>query len=509
VYEAFYGLRERPFGLTPDPKYVYLSHHHAEALARLEFSRRERGGFVVVTGDVGTGKTTLSRYFLQTLGASAATALVLYPVLSAAELVRTVLEDLHVATPTGSLKDQVDALHRFLLEARAQDRQVLLLVDEAQNLSPEVLEQVRLISNLETDTEKLLTIVLVGQSELQEMLTRRDLRQLAQRVTARYHLGPLSRADTERYVRHRLEIAGGAGRVFFMAPALREVYRLSGGVPRLINLLCDRALLAGYVAGSRTISVSMVRRAAEEVEGIRAPRWRRWALGGLGVGLLAAVGGGLWLRPGSTVPVATAEPRSVPVLAAEPAAERLAFSLPASGSLDGALDELRALWGGGPLVRVSLRSHMGHLRALDVPAALELVHPARRGAVWVALAGLEGELALVSVDGSRTRALASDLDRFWTRQAVFLFRDDARISGDNSPRAEAWVREALRRAGHPEGDGGLPAALAAFQRSAELEADGVLGPRTLLALYSHTGTARPRLGGRDGEARESSQRTQP
>jgi general secretion pathway protein A len=502
LYESFYGLRERPFGLTPDPKYVYLSHHHAEALAHLEFSRRERGGFVVITGDVGTGKTTLTRYFLQSLGTSAATALVLYPVLGAAELVRSVLEDLRVAAPTGSLKEQVDALHRFLLEARRQDRQVLLLIDEAQDLSPEVLEQVRLISNLETDTEKLLTIVLVGQSELQEMLARRDLRQLAQRVTARYHLGPLSKEDTERYVRHRVEVAGGAGKVSFAGGALGEIHRLSGGVPRLINLLCDRALLAGYVAGSRSITAAMVRRAAAEVAGVSPRKWRRWVFASLGVLLAAAAVGGAWLRPGDKVPAPTVEPRSDPTPSAEPAAERLVLSVAPSGSLEAALADLQALWGDGPLVRVALRSHMQHLRLLDAPAALELVHPARRGSAWVALVGLEDGVALVSVGGERTRLLASDLDRFWTRQAVVLFRDDEGISGDVSPRAEAWAREALRRAGQTEAQGDLRAALVSFQRSVGLEADGVLGPRTLLALYSRTDSSRPRLGSPANGAQE-------
>ncbi|MEE9180266.1 MAG: AAA family ATPase, partial [Vicinamibacteria bacterium] len=196
MYEGFFGFREKPFNLTPDPRFLYLSAKHSEAFAHLDFGLKQRGGFVVVTGEVGTGKTTLCRYFLDRLDENTLSAFILYPALGAVELLRSINDDLGI-TPNGEqAKDLVDALHRFLLEAREADKNIVLVIDEAQNLSPEVLEQIRLISNLETTTEKLIQIVLIGQSELNTMLSQKNLRQLAQRVTARYHLNPMNRDET-------------------------------------------------------------------------------------------------------------------------------------------------------------------------------------------------------------------------------------------------------------------------------------------------------------------------
>jgi general secretion pathway protein A len=502
VYESFYGFSEKPFNLTPDPKYLFFSRRHAEASAHLDFGRRERGGFILITGEVGTGKTTLARSFLAGLPATTATAFVLYPALTAQELLSTILQDLRVPLAGPSLKDHVDALHRFLLAARREGRDVVLLIDEAQDLSVEVLEQIRLISNLETDTEKLIQIVLMGQSELRDVLGRHDLRQLAQRVTARYHLTPLDRTETREYVRHRLTVAGGEGKVSFTPAALDVVFRVSGGVPRLINLVCDRALLAGFVSSRRQIDADMTRAAARESLGEgrrRATFWRRWSLpiaAGLAGALLPVFlprsADGV-LRPPSPPAAAVAAP-----VAAAPSAPGddlgpLLLALERGASFEGAVSEVQALWGGPRLERTPLRTHLGQVRRLNLPVVLEMFHPGRRDTCYVALLRLEGPTAVVSGGGGTVRVPLEDVDRLWTRQALFLWRDFDALGSSAPGRTQAWTRERLAQLGY--GDGDFARAVSDFQRDAELAVDGVVGMRTLMTLYSRGTYPRPRLEG--------------
>ena len=507
MYEAWYGLAEKPFNLTPDPKYLYLSRRHAEAFAHLEFGQRERGGFILLTGEVGTGKTTLARYFLGKLPDNTATAVVVYPALTAAELLRSILDDLHVPVESTSLKDLVDALHRFLLDARADGRNVILLIDEAQALSTEVLEQVRLISNLETDTEKLIQIVLLGQSELRDHLSRRNLRQLAQRVTARYHLDGLSRTETEEYIRHRLHVAGGDGKVRLTLAALNSVHELSTGIPRIINLVCDRSLLAGYVAGTRTISAEMVRRAASEVRGEEEQkRWkpRPAALVGSGMVLAAALALALLLPRTLQAPTAPPPPppTAPPTLAAAPTptpappfSERLEAAVQESDRLASfrhAVARLERLWDRPRLQRTGLRTSLDQVRRLDLPAVLEMFHPGRKDTCFLTLVGLDGQTAVVTIDDRPPfKVPAAQLDQLWTREAIFLWPDDKGLVGD-PPRAEAWARDALDRLGYSRGPS-LGLALEEFQRDSQLIADGVVGTRTLMTLYSRGSDPRPRL----------------
>jgi general secretion pathway protein A len=297
MYTSFFGLNEKPFAITPDPRYLFMSERHGEALAHLVYGVTESGGFVQLTGEVGTGKTTLVRTLLQNkLPNNADVAVVLNPRLSVVEFLETICEELHILAPEnrGSVKALVDSLNHQLLKAHGEGRRVILVVDEAQNLSRDVLEQVRLLTNLETSKQKLLQIILIGQPELRDLLAREDLRQLAQRITGRYHLEPLSRDETAQYIEHRLRVAGGLGEVF-ESTAKREVYRLTQGVPRLINVICDRALLGAYSKETRRVNRRLVRRAAAEIEGIPyTSPLLRWAVPAVGAVAVAVIAASLW-----------------------------------------------------------------------------------------------------------------------------------------------------------------------------------------------------------------------
>lgn len=283
MYEQHFGLTERPFSIAPDPRFLYMSQQHREALAHLLYGVGEGGGFVQLTGEVGTGKTTICRCLLEQVPDHVDVALILNPRVSAIELLASLCDELGLdyARDTTSIKALTDLLNAHLLETHAQGRRTVLIIDEAQNLDADALEQVRLLTNLETTREKLLQIVLIGQPELRSLLAREDLRQLSQRITARYHLEPIQRNETAAYIRHRLQVCGTT-EALFNDPAIDMVQKLSGGVPRLINVMCDRAMLGAYVEGKRSIDAPIVVRAAGEVlpeEGLDAPagnNWWRW-----------------------------------------------------------------------------------------------------------------------------------------------------------------------------------------------------------------------------------------
>jgi len=280
MYEQYYGFIEKPFSLTPDPKYLYRSQSHASAFEVLQYAIERREGFVVVTGDIGTGKTTLCRALLEHIDQTTVTALILNPFLSEEDLLRRILLDFGVVSRAEvkagrlagvSKQELIDTLYDFLLGLIPLKASAVVIIDEAQNLPLPVLEQIRILSNLETDKEKLLQVVFVGQLDLHDLLRRPELRQLDQRISIRYELKPLDREASDAYVRHRLTIAGGAGSVRFTSQALALVHRISGGIPRLINLLCDRALLAGFSVQSDRITRDMVRHAARNLDIASAP----------------------------------------------------------------------------------------------------------------------------------------------------------------------------------------------------------------------------------------------
>jgi general secretion pathway protein A len=267
MYEEFYGLTAPPFSITPDPRYLFFSRRHREAFEHMLFGITQRKGFIQITGEVGAGKSTLCRAVLEQLRQGFATAMILNPVMTGIQLVRTILHEFGLDDRGNDRVQLVRRLNGFLLDRLRSGQDVVLFVDEAQDMSDDLLEEIRLLSNLETDDRKLVQIVLIGQPELRRRLERRELRQLHQRITVRYHLGPIGREETEAYIFHRLTVAGSNGRPTFSPAAIRAIHRHSRGVPRLINAVCDKALLAGFVGDRDHITWREVRRAVRDLEG--------------------------------------------------------------------------------------------------------------------------------------------------------------------------------------------------------------------------------------------------
>ena len=267
MYKEFFGLKENPFDLTPDSHFLFPSKKHQEALAHLTYGIEARKGFIMITGEVGAGKTTLCRALLSRVNPNVEVAFVLNSYLNAFEILQAVNQDLGIPTKAQSKKDLIDELNEFLLRQKEQNRNVVVLIDECQNLPFETLEQLRMLSNLETEKEKLLQIIMVGQPELLDILNRPELRQLNQRITVRYHLYPLDYKEMVEYIYHRLKIAGSDGSVHFADKALRKIYSYSKGVPRIINVVCDNTLLAAYVSETKKISYKLVKKAVTEIQG--------------------------------------------------------------------------------------------------------------------------------------------------------------------------------------------------------------------------------------------------
>lgn len=533
MYAAYFGLKEAPFRLTPDPTYLYMSAHHREALAHLLYGISAGGGFVQLTGDIGTGKTTLCRALLAQLPPQVDVALLLNPRLTTPEFLAAVCDELKIPYPrdTTSPKAFVDALDHYLLDAHARGRRTVLLIDEAQGLSVEVLEQVRLLTNLETTSEKLLQIILIGQPELVPLLARDDLRQLAQRITARYHLKPFTEPDTHAYVRHRLQVAGGR-RGLFSEAAVRRVHAESRGVPRLINIICDRALLGAYAQDKKRIEPRMVARAATEIRGrvSRSIVFWRWVtaaavvaaivVGGtalapehrarrLGSQLLSALSIG-WIpqttgvapSPGLT-PSGPAAVGSQPTLAqvlADPALrtdEASAFTaLYARWGLDHAAAKGEQVCDGGwddGLRCLARTGSWTRLRRYDLPAILELVSPTR-GRQYALVTGFAGQTVNLEIGGRPVTVPLSEVDPLWEGVFILVWRPPALTTAPIAPGMRAkdveWLRDRLAAVdGVPDGatdrrfyDSALKERVIGFQRSRALDPDGLVGEETLAQL---------------------------
>jgi len=542
MYNHYFQLTHSPFSIAPDPRYLFMSERHREALAHLLYGIGSGGGFVLLTGEIGAGKTTVCRCFIEQVPANCRLAYIFNPRLTAQELLQTVCDELHIevapAAAGAGVKGYVDAINRYLLASHAQGLNNVLVIDEAQNLSSDVLEQLRLLTNLETSERKLLQIILIGQPELRTMLARPELEQLAQRVIARYHLGPLGEAETGAYIAHRLAVAGAVGVPF--PPALTPlVHRLAHGVPRRINLLCDRALLGAYVENSPQVTSAILRRAAAEVfaddpAARRAPR--RWPLLAGGALACVALGAAAW----QMLPQHAAQPAAASVAAAKPvpvasvassapstpkpvaaAAAAPGAPLPTLENETAALGALAALWGPSfanlagadpksiceAALHANLRCHAGRggvyeLRLLDRPAVVTLHDGPRTG--HAVLVGMDERSVTLAQGDRRERVdiaafvarFGGEFTTFWRMPAAFR---DVVAQGDRGPDVD-WIAQrlaGLHSATAPALDAPLDARtkewLRAFQAAQDLKADGVAGPRTYMRLNQLSNVAEPRL----------------
>ncbi|MGH8236856.1 MAG: AAA family ATPase [Steroidobacteraceae bacterium] len=536
MYTSFFGLGEKPFAITPDPRYLFMSERHAEALAHLLYGINEAGGFIQLTGEVGTGKTTVVRSLLERMPGHADVAVMLNPQLTPVEFVLTICEELGIFMrddDASSIKDLVDLLNKRLLEAHAKGRRVVVIVDEAQNLTPETLEQVRLLTNLETASQKLLQIILIGQPELREVLARVELRQLAQRITGRYPLDPLSRAESAAYVNHRLKVAGSATGEIFSATALREVHRLSNGIPRIINVICDRALLGAFTQEQHRIGPALVRDAAGEVYGRSfSPQWTKLLVGASAAVAVVGLALGIWLlwpEQGTSSAASedkvvslerqpTALPTSIeiaPVASAPQAAAPTAQDIdtllkeqPGRTTTETAFMQLFALWGakfdaakGRPcnqaqqqgLECVYQQGSWGQLRTLNRPAILTLIDDAGN-AHQVVLAGLDSEAAQLRLpDATRDISIAS-LSRLWYGDYLILWRPQVAapraLSAGMQGAGVRWLRDTLNTVHGKSKDGSssdyydeeLVRMVEDFQRQHRLNVDGIAGVQTQIVL---------------------------
>ena len=561
MYASYFGLKQSPFSIAPDPRYLFMSERHREALAHLLYGVQGGGGFVLLTGEIGAGKTTVCRCFLEQVPAHCQVAYIFNPKLSVIELLQSVCHEFGVPLPgdpgAATVKTCVDALNAHLLAAHAQGRQGLLIIDEAQHLSAEVLEQLRLLTNLETNERKLLQIILIGQPELRALLAGAGMEQLAQRVIARFHLGTLTAPETAAYVAHRLAVAGLPGANPFDAAALRRIHALGAGVPRRINLLCDRALLGAYAEGRSSVGRRIVDRAAQEVFGAGAApvgsrRTGALALGGLAVVLVVMLMGGwrAWqarapdgvdqlaaahmagagVAGASSAATAASAASALATVAAAPAAAMASAAHAAWPLFDDASDwahlprdeaaalrELAAQWTvtlppGSPCAQAE-RAQLGCWRStagalpllerLDRPVVITLADATGRVA-HVRLTGLTAAGAVLAAGERHWTMPLAQLAARWRGEMVTFWRqpagyEQALAPGTRGPAVAALAAGLARHGGQaaPSAadryDAALLQQVAGFQLDAGLKPDGLAGPTTFMLLNRALGLNEPRL----------------
>jgi general secretion pathway protein A len=534
LYKDYFRFTELPFSIAPDPRFLYMSAQHRDALAHLLYGVQGEGGFVLLTGEVGTGKTTLCLCLLEQIDDECEVAYIINPKLNAAEMLAAVCGEFRITVVSGntSIKVFVDAINAHLLEIYAQSRRAVLIIDEAQNLDADVLEQLRLLTNLETPTRKLLQIILIGQPELQEMLRRPQMRQVAQRIVARYHLQHLARRETTAYVIHRLSAAGSLAPLF-SRNVLALVHRLTGGVPRVINLVCDRALLGTFSQGKLRVSAATLRKAAREVLGKTAlpkawyfVRWQVALLGIVGVGaVLAGLSAAApdWRIGWNTAKPVTAElPNPVSVNAvtdnlsapdwpnksvASRQSEQLAFhELFRRYGIAYEIDDIRTPCEVAESVKLrclAARGSFADLQRINQPAVLVFDAQAAGVQFHAVLAALNSEAATLVLGGSTHHVALSKLAPKWSGNYLVLWKPPSGYRGElaegSSGEAVQWLRRSLAQArgGTEKGaalfDAELTRRVKEFQLAEGIEPDGIAGELTLSLLRARTIKDLPRL----------------
>ena len=533
MYKEYFGLKEEPFSISPDPQFLYMSERHREALAHLIYGMKADSGFVLLSGEVGTGKTTVCRCLLGQIPDNSEIAFILNPKLSVIELLATICDELKIAYPghQTSVKVFVDLINSYLLDAHAQGKQTVLIIDEAQNLQVDVLEQIRLLTNLETDKHKLLQVIMLGQPELNHMLERPELRQLAQRVTARYHLEPLGKDEIEGYLHHRLAVAG-VERPLFSKAAIRQLYSLTAGVPRLINLLCDRALLGAYVKGQSVVGPELLKEAAGEIMGSKLRREKTGSVLSwfyvILLSLILIVGVMLLVALLKFVPPKPVVEMQQPDAKVEIAQESQSVTVqpirwtarePVSGSSVLAYQALFRLWGFDDvnldqgarreaadlgLELLTRRASLGRLNQLNRPAVLKIFAP-QGESFYVTLSALNDELATLIIGTEIHQVPVSQLVQQWFGDYGLMWQPPAEYQGVIKPGAQGplvgWLERQFAtlsgRQVNPAVDlkleGELLSEVKAFQQAAGFEADGVVGPHTLILLNTRVGGGQPTL----------------
>jgi len=526
VYKEHFGLKELPFSIAPNPRYLYLSEQHREALAHLVYGVKSEGGFVLLTGEVGTGKTTVCRCLLEQIPESSNIAFILNPKVSVEELMAVICDELDISYPAGNISSKVfvDAINTYLLDAYAKGRRTVLILEEAQNLSSEVLEQIRLLTNLETNCQKLLQIIMIGQPELKEMLSRPDMLQLSQRITARYHIGPLSKEEVGAYVNHRLAVAGSKSNLF-PDRIMGRLYRLSRGIPRLINVICDRALLGAYVQGEDMVDRKTLTRAAEEVLGektfpVKMRIRQHWVIAGIVVSACAIVALTFYAKS-----LLSITGTSGTVTAKEKTADRMRKALrwpdgqPVSRSKALAYEALFKEWHitYQPDAKSSpCRQAMAHglrclsgsvslngLLRLDKPAVLKLFDEKNR-AFFATLISYNDGLATFRVGDNNIVADADEIGRRWFGDYALFWRTPFNYTVNIRPGHKgdelAWIDRQLslvngRRVQGKDltYDERLVNEVKRFQLSEGLIPDGIIGPNTLILLNNVSGNSGPAL----------------